>query len=107
MVGNLVDNACKWAAGSVQVTARNAADGTVVLSVDDDGQGLDPEARERVLGRGVRLDEQAPGTGFGLSIVNDLVKAYGGTLALEVSALGGLSARLVLPGVLRTGETRH
>lgn len=107
LVGNLVDNACKWAAGAVQVSARTGADGSIVLSVDDDGPGLDPQARERVLGRGVRLDEQAPGTGFGLSIVSDLVKAYGGALALEASPLGGLSARLVLPGVTRTGETRH
>ncbi|WP_429911517.1 ATP-binding protein [Glycocaulis sp.] len=107
LIGNLVDNACKWAASRVQISASTGAEGAVLLSVEDDGPGLDPQAREQVLGRGVRLDEQAPGTGFGLAIVSDLVKAYGGSLALEVSPLGGLDARLVLPGVIRTGETRH
>lgn len=107
LVGNLMDNACKWAVSCVLIQARSSADGPVLLTVEDDGPGLDPEARERVLGRGVRLDEQAPGTGFGLAIVSDLVKAYGGELKLEVSPLGGLRASLVLPGVTRTGETRH
>jgi len=107
LTGNLMDNACKWAQANVRVSAAHAGDNTIVLTVEDDGPGLDPEARERVLGRGVRLDEQAPGTGFGLSIVSDLVKAYGGELALDVSPLGGLRASLTLPGVVRTGETRH
>lgn len=107
LVGNLMDNACKWAASRVEVHAGTGPDGCVVLSVEDDGPGLEPDERERVLGRGVRLDEQAPGTGFGLSIVSDLVKAYGGELALDTSPLGGLAVRLVLPGAPRTGETRH
>jgi len=107
LTGNLMDNACKWAEGSVRVSASHASDSTVLLTVEDDGPGLDPDARESVLGRGVRLDAQAPGTGFGLSIVSDLVKAYGGELALDVSPLGGLRASLTLPGVVRTGETRH
>lgn len=107
LVGNLMDNACKWAAARVEVRAHPDTDGRIVLSVEDDGPGLAAEQRERVLGRGVRLDEEAPGTGFGLSIVSDLVRAYGGELSLDVSPLGGLAVCLVLPGVVRTGETRH
>jgi signal transduction histidine kinase len=107
LIGNLMDNACKWAEARVAVRAVTAPDGSVVLTVEDDGPGLAPGERARVLERGVRLDEQAPGTGFGLAIVSDLVRAYGGELALDVSALGGLEARLTLPGVVRTGETRH
>ncbi|MGP1274554.1 MAG: sensor histidine kinase [Caulobacterales bacterium] len=107
LVGNLMDNACKWARSRVEVRVGTDDHAGVILSVDDDGPGLDPEARARVLGRGVRLDEQAPGTGFGLSIVSDLAKAYGGSFVLEESPLGGLGARLVLPGVAKTGETRH
>ena len=96
MLGNLVDNACKWAKTRVEV--RSALDsGQVVTTVDDDGPGLDPSLRETVLQRGVRADEAAPGSGLGLAIVADLVELYGGSITLESSPLGGLRAVLKLP----------
>lgn len=97
LVGNLLDNACKWANGRVLMTARAPTAGQFELTIEDDGPGLSEEARIQALERGVRLDEQAPGTGLGLAIVNDLAKAYGGTLQLETARLGGLRARLTLP----------
>ena len=69
----------------------------VVLTVDDDGPGLAPSMRERVLQRGVRADEAAPGSGLGLAIVRDLAELYQGTIALEDSPMGGLRAQLRLP----------
>lgn len=98
LAGNLMDNACKWAARSVRVTAGPAAGGRLEIVVEDDGPGLTGEQRRQALARGVRLDEQAPGAGLGLAIVTDLAAAYGGTLSLDRSALGGLCARLDLPG---------
>ena len=96
MLGNLLDNACKWAQSRVRVSART--DGfTVTISVDDDGSGLAPALRETVLQRGVRADETAPGSGLGLAIVRDLATAYGGTIALDESPDGGLRARLTMP----------
>jgi signal transduction histidine kinase len=96
MLGNLVDNACKWARTRVEV--RSIVDGgQVVTTVDDDGPGLDPSLRETVLQRGVRADEAAPGSGLGLAIVADLVELYGGTITLGTSPLGGLRATLRLP----------
>ncbi|MBI1236704.1 MAG: sensor histidine kinase [Alphaproteobacteria bacterium] len=98
MVGNLCDNACKWAAARVRVTAGAQADGQIFLKVEDDGPGMNAEQRQAALKRGVRLDEETPGTGLGLSIVVDLARVYGGELKLGVSDLGGLSAELNLPG---------
>jgi len=101
MVGNLLDNACKWAERHVQLSARvlDAADGRkLIVTVGDDGPGISEHDFETALKRGMRLDEQVPGTGFGLSIVDDLAGAYNGTLTLGRSALGGLEAVLVLPG---------
>jgi signal transduction histidine kinase len=96
MLGNLVDNACKWAKTRVEV--RSSLDnGHVVTAVEDDGPGLDPSLRETVLQRGVRADEAAPGSGLGLAIVADLVELYGGSIRLESSPLGGLRAVLKLP----------
>jgi signal transduction histidine kinase len=96
MLGNLLDNACKWTKSRVTVTAT-ADSGGVVIAVDDDGAGLNASMREQVLKRGVRADEAAPGSGLGLAIVRDLAEAYGGSITLEQSPLGGVSARLRLP----------
>jgi signal transduction histidine kinase len=96
ILGNLLDNACKWALSKVQVSAANDADGMVVIHIDDDGPGLSPEQREHAVKRGVRLDETAPGTGLGLSIVADIAGMNGGSLSLEQSPLGGLRAAVRL-----------
>jgi len=101
MLGNLLDNACKWARTRVAIACAAAAPDargrTVVITVDDDGPGLPPSMRERVLQRGVRADEAAPGSGFGLAIVRDLAEVYHGSIALDGSPDGGLRARLTLP----------
>jgi signal transduction histidine kinase len=100
MVGNLMDNACKWAKGHVQVTAELVPGSLVpqlLLTVEDDGPGLTPEAVQKVLTRGARLDESVPGSGLGLSIVRDLAELYGGKVALDQGPLGGLRVTLTLP----------
>jgi signal transduction histidine kinase len=96
MLGNLVDNACKWARSRVDLRS-SIDDGHTVITVDDDGPGLARELWETVLQRGVRADEAAPGSGLGLAIVADLVELYGGSIALGSSPLGGLRATLTLP----------
>lgn len=96
MLGNLLDNACKWASSAVSVQSFRENDNIIIL-VDDDGPGIVPEMRDVVLQRGVRADEAAPGSGLGLSIVRDLAEVYGGTISLENSPRGGLRARLQLP----------
>jgi signal transduction histidine kinase len=101
MAGNLIDNACKWAASRVEVTAQMAErDGRPILCilVDDDGPGLPEPARAEVVKRGRRLDETKPGSGLGLSIVADLAGHYRGRLELGVSGLGGVRAHLELLG---------
>ena len=96
MMGNLLDNACKWARTRVSVSSANGAQG-VTIAVDDDGPGLDVTLRQAVLQRGVRADEAAPGSGFGLAIVRELAELYGGSIELDTSPLGGLRVRLRLP----------
>ncbi len=96
MIGNLADNACKWAARTVGISARSP-DGRIVVQIDDDGPGLKEEQRAQVLTRGERLDESMPGHGLGLSIAAKLAAIHGGTLRLERSELGGLAAILDLP----------
>jgi signal transduction histidine kinase len=103
MIGNLVDNACKWAQSRVAIEVvadRPAGDGKtrVHVIVDDDGQGLSPAEREQVALRGQRLDESKPGSGLGLSIVVELAGLYGGVLTLGTAPIGGLRAELALPG---------
>ncbi len=97
MLGNLLDNACKWAAANVTVRAEAAAEQVLQIAVEDDGPGLPAERRAEVLERGRRLDEQMPGTGLGLAIAADLAQLYGGRLVLEAAAAGGLRALLILP----------
>lgn len=93
LVGNLMENACKWARGRVHVTAQ--AGPPLVLTIEDDGQGLSDEDCAHATRRGARLDESAPGHGLGLAIVRDLAELYGGRLELDRSELGGLRARLI------------
>ncbi|WP_407278520.1 ATP-binding protein [Aromatoleum evansii] len=96
MLGNLIDNACKWARASVGVSATVRV-GELVVTVDDDGPGLPPEAREAVFTRGMRADEAVPGSGLGLGIVRDLAQLYGGRIELDQAPAGGLRATLFLP----------
>ena len=96
VLGNLLDNACKWARSRVTLET-SVSNGIVVITVEDDGPGLDPSMRDAVLQRGIRADEAAPGSGFGLAIVRDLAELYGGSVALDASPAGGLRARLRLP----------
>ncbi len=104
MVGNLVDNASKWAQSRVAievVSDKPASEGEnarVRIIVDDDGPGLSPAEREQVALRGQRLDETKPGSGLGLSIVVELAGLYGGVLTLGTAPIGGLRAELALPG---------
>jgi signal transduction histidine kinase len=102
MVGNLLDNACKWAKShvSVKVVARradDAGDRAFKLIIEDDGPGLPSELREQAVTRGHRLDESVPGSGLGLSIVAELSHLYRGSLDLEERTGGGLRASLTLP----------
>jgi len=97
MVGNLMENACKWATSRVEVSTEMTVDG-FLLHVEDDGKGLTQDERSAALKRGVRLDEAAPGTGLGLSIVTELSQMHNGTFVLDRSKkLGGLRASLSLP----------
>jgi len=102
MLGNLLDNACKWSRTRVYLSASVAADarpgaGEIEIVVEDDGPGLTPEQRARIGKRGLRLDETKPGSGLGLSIVTELVQMYRGSLVLDQSQHGGLLARVRLP----------
>ncbi|WP_342148647.1 HAMP domain-containing sensor histidine kinase [Methylorubrum sp. SB2] len=96
MLGNLIDNACRWAGSHVRIRAERDG-GLIELWVEDDGPGLTPEQGAHVLQRGRRLDETVPGDGFGLPITLELAELYGGGLTLDRSDLGGLLARLRLP----------
>lgn len=105
IVGNLVDNAIKWASSEVEINVSanehrprgNRAATYVYLTISDDGPGLDPEERSAALSRGGRLDQSKPGSGLGLSIVSELVELYGGTLEFGRSEAGGLCVRVALP----------
>ena len=98
MLGNLMDNAAKWASKLVVVSAEyDKQTGTLYINVDDDGPGVPEESLSVVLNRGKRLDETKPGSGLGLDIVCDIAEMYDGSLELTRSALGGLRARLKLP----------
>ncbi len=96
MVGNLIENAAKWAAHKVIVTCERDHD-NIIVQVADDGPGIDPQVRDSVFMRGERLDEDTPGTGLGLSIVKDLSGLYGGEITLKDNVPHGLLACLSLP----------
>lgn len=107
-LGNLLDNACKWAEERVEITVHRlpavaGAPGAdrrfLVVVVDDDGPGIDLDGRGEALKRGRRLDEKVPGSGLGLAIVTELAALYGGEFGLDKSPLGGLRCRLVLPAL--------
>ncbi len=101
ILGNLVDNACKWARHEVRICASSvpgAAPCRLRITIDDDGPGIDAERRAAVMARGARLDETVPGSGLGLAIVQDLVGLYGGRLLLQKAPAGGLRVELELPG---------
>lgn len=101
MLGNLMENSCKYGQGQVAVQVRMDGPARVFVEVEDDGPGLPAGEDGAALARGVRLDEAKPGSGLGLAIVSDLAALYGGHLTLERGArLGGLVARLELPGRL-------
>lgn len=96
MLGNLMDNACKWARKTVRVsTVRNGGQGFVII--EDDGPGVPDDKLAEILHRGKRLDEATPGSGLGLNIVTNLVELYDGALELGHSDLGGMMATLKLP----------
>lgn len=101
ILGNLLDNACKWARSKVALEVVDHG-AMLVLTVEDDGPGLPDALRKVVLERGVRGDEAAAGSGLGLSIVRDVTEHYGGSIALSDSKLGGLCARISIPvGAMR------
>jgi len=107
MLGNLMDNACKWARQAVVVSIVAEAPDHVTIVVDDDGDGILPNLREAVLGRGVRADQAASGSGLGLAIVSDLADVYGGSINLEASREGGVRATLRLPRAEPGPPTLH
>lgn len=96
MLGNLLDNACKWARSTVRVDSRIEG-GRLRLRVEDDGPGLDDLQHAAAFERGWRLDERRPGDGLGLAIVREIAFSYGGEARLTRSSMGGLSAELDLP----------
>jgi two-component system, OmpR family, sensor histidine kinase PhoQ len=102
MLGNLLDNACKWCRARVRFSASvDEAAGSrerLSLVVEDDGPGISAEDRARVLQRGVRADEKVPGHGLGLAMVHDTVDLYGGKLSIDASSLGGARFTVRLPG---------
>lgn len=105
VVGNLMDNACKWSKSKVEVRGSfltaSGEDGRpwLLIEVDDDGPGLRPEQRATAVKRGQRLDETKPGSGLGLNIVTETVAMYGGHVELADASLGGLCVRLKLPAI--------
>lgn len=103
MIGNLVENACKWTRSIVVIVVRHSAE-SLDIHIEDDGPGLPEYERQRALERGRRLDETVAGSGIGLSIVADLVELYGGDIDLQTAELGGLSASLRLPSIPLTAR---
>lgn len=99
LLGSLMENAAKWAASKVRVQSRET-ENELIITIEDDGEGIPAEKRPEALQAGVRLDQKTPGTGLGLAIATDLAEIYGGTLELSESDLGGLCVTCAFP-------TRH
>src|SRR5579871_3093115 len=102
LLGNLLDNGCKWCRGVVRIEARVDVDAPprerLALTVEDDGPGISAADRNRIGTRGVRTDETVPGHGIGLAMVQDAIELYAGRLLIDASPLGGARVRLRLPG---------
>lgn len=100
ILGNLLGNACKWARHEIHVSAapiESAGGARLRIVIDDDGPGIEPDRRDKVMARGARLDESVPRSGLGLAIVNELVGLYGGSVRLDVAPAGGLRVEVELP----------
>ena len=97
ILGNVLDNAGKWAKSRVLATIAANTVGRVVITIDDDGPGIPVKDRDAVFARGERMDESVPGSGLGLGIVRDLTALCGGSVALITSPLGGLRVKIDLP----------
>jgi len=97
LAGNVMENAGKWCKARIRVVAAPTSPERWTLVVEDDGPGLPPERWVDALKRGQRMDEQTPGSGLGLSIVDELARAYGGSVTLGESSMGGLRVSLDLP----------
>lgn len=100
ILGNVLDNACKWARARLQISAAREASERgprLRITVDDDGPGIAPDQREAVMARGARIDESVPGSGLGLSIVREMAQLYGGAVELQTAPLGGLRVVIDLP----------
>jgi two-component system sensor histidine kinase PhoQ len=105
--GNLLDNAFKYGKGKLLIGLNGAGSrpsGLMTITIADNGPGIAADKRSQVLARGQRLDSQEPGQGIGLSIVAELVLAYGGGLVLDASEWGGLLVSVTLPGSFDTGS---
>ncbi len=96
LLGNLLDNACKWADAEVRLSVVETAQ-AYELSVEDDGPGIPQDQRDQVFSRGTRLDEQTDGHGLGLGIVRDIVDTWGGELLLQRKRVGRLEVTIELP----------
>ena len=104
MLGNLMENACKWAHGKVLVSVV-ATDSKVLVTIIDDGPGLPKAERDAVIGRGVRLDERKPGSGLGLGIAAELAALHNGKLEISVAPSGGVAATLHLQRAVSNAPT--
>jgi two-component system sensor histidine kinase PhoQ len=93
LLGNLIDNACKYGKSKVRIRSFNSED-TIKLQIEDDGNGLEPAQIEQILTRGIRLDQTKEGQGIGLSVVKEITNAYEIALSFNQSSLGGLKVEL-------------
>jgi two-component system sensor histidine kinase PhoQ len=101
LAGNLVDNACKWCRTTVRIGMNTTDNDGIRFVVQDDGPGIPEDSAHKLLQRGMRLDESAPGQGIGLAVVREIAESYGGAVSISRSALGGASIAIVLPPTAR------